>query len=279
MDFSNNRERLARRKLMTLMNLLFIGDVVGKGGRDALAAMVPELRREFNCCFCIANGENSAAGVGLSAKCVTTLSNHVDVITSGDHVWDQKNFEIEIRQFNNVLRPANFSTLQPGRGFGVFRNKGGGEVAVINLLGRIFVRESAYCPFETADNILKQLPPQIKTIIVDFHAEATSEKAAMAHFLDGRVTAVLGTHTHVQTADAKILPGGTAFMSDVGMTGAEHSILGREVEAVIHKFRTGMPVRLPVVETGIRLDAAVISYDMSTGRATAIKPISRLAGF
>ncbi|MDD3118350.1 MAG: TIGR00282 family metallophosphoesterase [Victivallales bacterium] len=260
------------------MNLLFIGDVVGKGGRKALAEQVPELRREFNCSFCIANGENSAAGVGLSTSCVADLSNYVDVITSGDHVWDQKNFEREIRQFSQVLRPANFSAMQPGRGFGVFRNKGGGEVAVINLLGKVFVRESAYCPFETVDRILQQLPPMIKTIVVDFHAEATSEKAAMGHFLDGRVTAVLGTHTHVQTADAKILPGGTAFISDVGMTGAEYSILGREVEAVIHKFRTGMPMRLPVVEKGIRLDAVVISYDMNTGKATAIHPVSRMSG-
>ena len=260
------------------MNLLFIGDVVGKGGRAALAALVPELRREFNCSFCVANGENSAAGVGLSASCVTEISNYVDVITSGDHIWDQKNFENEIRQFNNVLRPANLSSLQPGRGFAVFRNKGGGEVAVINLLGRIFVRESAYCPFETADEILKQLPPQVKTILVDFHAEATSEKAALAHYLDGRVTAVLGTHTHVQTADAKILPGGTAFISDVGMTGAEYSVLGREVEAVIRKFRTGMPVRLPVAEKDIRLDAAVVSYDINTGRATAIRAVSRMSG-
>jgi len=200
----------------------------------------------------------------------------VDVITAGDHVWDQKEFENEIRQMSNVLRPANFSPLQPGRGWGVFRNAGGGDLAVINLLGKIFMRESAYCPFEAVEKILAEIPKNIKTIFVDLHAEATSEKAAMARFLDGRVTAVLGTHTHVQTADAQVLPGGTAFVSDVGMTGAACSILGREVEAVIRKFRTGMPTRLPVVETGIRLDAAIVTYDLNTGRASAIKTVSRM---
>ena len=176
-----------------------------------------------------------------------------------------------------MLRPANLNPVQPGRGFGVFRNPGGGEIAVINLLGKVFVRESAYCPFETAEKVLKEIPASVKCIIVDFHAEATSEKAAMAHFLNGKVTAVLGTHTHVQTADAKVLSGGTAFISDAGMTGAECSILGRDVQAVVDKFRSGMPKALPVVETGIRLDAVVVSYDHLTGRATAIKNISRMS--
>lgn len=259
------------------MNILFIGDIVGKGGRKAVIEMVPELRREFNCSFCVANAENIAAGAGIAAKCLKELNGLIDVVTTGDHVWDQKNFEQEINLFNNVLRPANLSNRQPGRGYGVFRNQGGGEVAVINLLGRVFVKDSAYCPFETAEKILTQIPGNVKCIIVDFHAEATSEKAAMAHFLNGKVTAVIGTHTHVQTADAKVLSGGTAFISDAGMTGAEHSILGREVDAVVDKFRSGMPRRLPVVENGIRLDAAIISYDLNSGRATAIKNISRMS--
>ena len=257
------------------MNLLFIGDIVGKGGRKAVLELAPELRREFNCSFCVA--ENIAAGAGLAAKCLKEIADVVNVFTTGDHVWDQKPFEQEIVQLENVLRPANFSTLQPGRGWRVYRNPGGGEIAVINLLGKVFVRESAYCPFETAEKVLKEIPASVKCIIVDFHAEATSEKAAMAHFLNGKVTAVLGTHTHVQTADAKVLPGGTAFISDVGMTGAECSILGRDVQAVVDKFRSGMPKALPVVETGIRLDAVVVSYDHLTGRATAIKNISRMS--
>ncbi len=256
------------------MKLLFIGDIVGKGGRRAVKNLVPGLRRKYNCSFCIANAENIANGVGMAASCIRDLQGCVEVFTSGDHVWDQKNWENEVKQFDNVLRPANLSSRQPGRGWNIFRNPAGGELAVINLQGKVFMKESANCPFETVENILKQIPGNVKSIVVDLHAEATSEMAAMAYFLDGKVTAVVGTHTHVQTADAKILPGGTALISDVGMTGAEHSILGREVDAVVEKFRSGMPRRLPVVETGIRLDAVVITYDHSSGRASAIENIS-----
>ena len=259
------------------MNILFVGDIVGKGGRLAVLEQIPELRREYNCAFCVANAENVAAGAGLTAKCVRELADQTDVITTGDHVWDQKGFDVEIRSLPNVLRPANLSSLQPGKGCAVFRNKAGGEVAVINLLGKIFVKESAYCPFETVERLLTELPPRIKTIIIDFHAEATSEKIAMGHFLDGKVTAVVGTHTPVQTADNKILPNGTAFISDVGMTGAEHSVLGRDIDAVLRKFRTGMPGRLPVVEEGIRIDAVVVTYDINTGRASAIQRVSRMS--
>ena len=260
------------------MNLLFIGDIVGKGGRRAVRELVPDLRREFNCSFCIVNAENSAGGGGINAKCINDIHpEFADVITMGDHIWDQKEFENEITGFPAVLRPANLSKHQPGKGFGVFCNPGGGEVAVINLLGKIFMKESACCPFEKVEEVLAQIPKTVNTIIVDFHAEATSEKAAMAHFLDGRVTAVLGTHTHVQTADAKVLPGGTAFISDVGMVGSEDSVLGRKIESVINKFVSGMPKRLPVNEHDTRLDAVVVSYDMQTGKADSITNISRMA--
>lgn len=259
------------------MNLLFIGDIVGKGGRRAVQSLVPDLRKEFNCSFCIANAENSAGGGGINAKCINDIfPDFVDVITMGDHIWDQKEFELEIERFNAVLRPANLSKHQPGKGYGVFRNPGGGDVAVINLQGKIFMKESAYCPFEKVQEVLNSIPKNIKSIIVDFHAEATSEKAAMAHFLDGKVTAVLGTHTHVQTADAKILPEGTAFISDVGMVGSEASILGRTIDSVINKFVTGMPKRLPVNDHETRLDAVVVSYDMTTGKANSITNISRM---
>ncbi len=261
------------------MNLLFIGDVVGKGGRLAVKSLVPELRRQYNCSFVITNVENVAGGAGISASCLTDFAGVVDVYTSGDHVWDQKGFDEEIERFTNFLRPANYHKKQPGKGYDVFRNPGGGEIAVINLLGKVFMKESSSCPFETVETILAALPATVKTIIVDMHAEATSEKAAMAHFLDGRVTAVLGTHTHVQTADATVLPKGTAFISDVGMTGSFNSILGREIESVLRKFTSGMPQRLPVVEKDIRLDAVVISYDMNTGKASEIKNISVKAGF
>jgi metallophosphoesterase (TIGR00282 family) len=251
------------------MNLLFIGDVVGKGGRTAVNALVPELRRKYNAQFVIVNGENAAAGNGLSESCVTELLKSADVITSGDHTWDQKGFENEIKRFDRVIRPANFRSNQPGRGWGIFPNPATGSVAVIALCGKVFMKESAYCPFETVEKILSELPSNIKTIIVDFHAEATSEKIAMAEFLDGKVTAVFGTHTHVQTADARVLAGGTAAITDVGMVGADHSVLGRSVESVVKKFVSGMPVRLAVQETGkIRLDGVVLSYDPVTGRAT-----------
>lgn len=257
------------------MNLLFIGDVVGKGGRTAVNALVPELRSKYNAQFVIINGENAAAGNGLSESCVTELLKSADVITSGDHTWDQKGFENEIKRFDRVIRPANFRCNQPGRGWGIFPNPATGSVAVIALCGKVFMKESAYCPFETAEKILAEIPSSVKTVVVDFHAEATSEKIAMAEFLDGKVTAVFGTHTHVQTADARILANGTAAVTDVGMVGADHSVLGRKVEDVVKKFVSGMPVRLAVQETGkIRLDGAVLSYDPATGRANGCKTFS-----
>ena len=257
------------------MNLLFIGDIVGKGGRKAVKALVPGLNKQYYSSFCIANAENSAGGSGVTGKCINDLSEHVNVITLGDHLWDQKAFEVEIKGFNSVVRPANLNVKQPGKGYGVFRVPAGGEIAVINLMGKVFMRESAYCPFTEVDNILKAIPSYVNSIFVDFHAEATSEKIAMGRFLDGRVTAVMGTHTHVQTADSTILPGGTAYITDVGMVGAVESILGRSIEDVIYKFTTGMPSKLNVVESGkIRLDAVIISYDVNTGRATGIKPVS-----
>ena len=157
----------------------------------------------------------------------------------------------------------------------IVRNPVAGEIAVIALQGKVFMRDSAYCPFETAEKLLAQIPDSVKTVLVDFHAEATSEKIAMGYFLDGRVTAVIGTHTHVQTNDAKILPQGTAYMTDAGMVGAEYSVLGRKVEEVITKFRTGMPRRLPVAEGLIRLDGCIIDYDRISGKASSITPISR----
>jgi len=258
------------------MNILFIGDVVGKGGRKACKDLIPELRKKYNCSFVIANVENSANGSGTNTKCLKDLENVVDVFTLGDHAWDQKGFDKEITQFKNVLRPANFSDRQPGNGYCVVRNPASGEVAVISLVGKVFMRESAYCPFEKVDEILAKIPKTVKTIFVDMHCEATSEKAGMAHYLDGRVTAVLGTHTHVQTSDAKVLPGGTAFITDVGMVGGDYSVLGRTVESVVQKFKTSMPCRLPVEESNIRLDAVVVSYGLSDGKATAIQSVSMM---
>ena len=259
------------------MNILFIGDIVGKGGRQAVVNLVPEIKKEFNVQFVIANAENCAGGNGANLKCLEEMQGLVNVFTLGDHTWDQKGFESEITRIDNLVRPANFNNTQPGKGFGIFRNPAGGEVAVISLMGKVFMRDSAYCPFETVDKILtEKIPASVKTIFVDFHAEATSEKLAMGYFLDGRVTAVLGTHTHVQTNDGRILSNGTALMTDVGMVGGDTSVLGREVEDVLAKFTSGMPGRLNVVEKGlIRLDGAVVSYDYRSGKADKIVPISR----
>lgn len=257
------------------MKALFIGDIVGSGGRDAVRALVPELRRELNVQFVIANAENCAGGNGLTAKCAAEMAGAVDVFTAGDHVWDQKGFESEITTLPNVLRPANFSAKQPGRGWGVFPNPAGGSVAVIVLMGKVFMRESSYCPFETVDKILHELPSSVKNIFVDFHAEATSEKIAMGYFLEGRVTAVIGTHTHVPTADVCVLPGGTAYCSDAGMVGAARSVLGREVDDVLYKFTTGMPGRLRVAEGPVKFGAVLVEFDYTTGRAISASPVYR----
>ncbi|MBO4304085.1 MAG: YmdB family metallophosphoesterase [Lentisphaeria bacterium] len=254
-----------------LLKILFIGDVVGKGGRNAVKKLVPVLKDRYHASFVIVNAENSANGSGISRTCIDDMNTApVDVYTSGDHIWDQKNFEHEITTLPNVLRPANGSALQPGKGYGVFRNPAGGEVAVISLMGRVFMRESASCPFECAEKILQALPKTVKTVFVDFHGEATSEKAALAWMLDGKVTAVVGTHTHVQTADGRILPGGTAFLSDAGMTGSHDSVLGRKVGDVVKKFRTGMSARLEVAEEKIRMDYCVVTYELLSGRAVEI---------
>ena len=253
-----------------------IGDIVGKGGRRALRHLVPELRRQYQCHFCVANGENMAGGGGFNSKCLEELKGcGVDVFTSGDHVWDQREFVEQIDRFPQVLRPANVHADQPGRGWAIYPAAGGGEVGVINLLGRTFMNFPYDCPFRAAEAALAEIVKRTPIVMVDFHAEATSEKTAMARFLDGRVSAVLGTHTHVPTADEQILPGGTAFQCDVGMVGSRDSILGRAVEPVLHRFITGMPGHFTVVETDIRLQGTVFEVEPDGGRALRIERIVR----
>jgi metallophosphoesterase (TIGR00282 family) len=257
------------------MKLLFIGDIVGKGGRNAVRALAPALRAEYGCSFCIANGENMAGGGGMTQKCLTEMQGSgVDVFTGGDHIWDQREFVRDIENACNVLRPANVYPGQPGRGFGLFPLRDGGVVGVISLLGRVFMQQVCDCPFQAAERVLAEMVGKTDHIVVDFHAEATSEVIAMGRFLDGSVTAVLGTHTHVPTADEMILPGGTALQCDVGMVGARESVLGRAIEPVVQRFSTGMPARFTVVEKGIRLHATVVTAD-ERGRATGIERIVR----
>ena len=266
-----------REKERIILRILFVGDVVGHGGRRAVSKLIPGLLDEYNCDFCIVNGENMAGGNGMTHNCIQEISNcGIDVFTSGDHVWDQRGFSTEIINMPNVLRPANLPEEQPGRGFGIFTSrKNNYKVGVLNLLGRVFVGMSSNCPFAAAERIVAEMRKECKVIIVDMHAEATSEKIAMGRFLDGKVSAVLGTHTHVPTADQQIFPGKTAFISDVGMVGSRESILGRQIEPVLSKFRFGMPKRFTVNDADIRLHGVVISVDEKTGKASGIERVMR----
>ena len=254
------------------MNLLMIGDVMGRPGRRAVAALLPDLRQELALDLVVANGENLAAGRGLTEATAQELFDAgVDVITSGNHVWDQKEIIPVLDQEVAMLRPLNYPPGAPGRG--LLTQKG---VTVLNLQGRTFMPDID-CPFRAADTALSELP-QDAIVFVDMHAEATSEKQAMGRYLDGRVAAVVGTHTHVPTADARILPGGTAFVTDVGMAGPQESIIGNEIDSVIERFLTGMPTRLPVAEKSptVQLNAVLVEIDETTRRANSIARIDRV---
>ena len=254
---------------------MVIGDIVGSGGREAVKCFVPKLREEYSCAFCIANGENMASGSGFSKGPLEELRGcGVDVFTGGDHTWDQKDFEKEILDFPNVLRPANVPEVQPGRGYGIFEAADGTRVGVVSLIGRTFMKTPCDCPFAAADRIVNELQKDTPFIVIDFHAEATSDKIALGLFLDGRVSLLFGTHTHVPTADETGLKGGTAFQCDVGMVGARNSVLGRDPEMIIRRYLTGMPARFPVVNKGIRLNGTVVRLD-GKGRAIGIERVVR----
>jgi metallophosphoesterase (TIGR00282 family) len=252
------------------MKLLFIGDIVGKPGREIVSALVPKLRTERGIDFVIANGENSAAGAGITGSiCKSLLEAGVDVITLGDHVWDQKGFETEIISLDRVCRPANLPAACPGRDH-VIIEKNGFRLLVFTVLGRSFMGAKAECPFFCADALLLKLAGKFDGALVEIHAEATSEKQALGWHLDGRVTAVLGTHTHVATADGSLLRKQTAFMCDVGMTGPHESVLGREIEPVIGRFLDGMPRRFEVATGDNRLAAALVEFNPD-GRASHLE--------
>jgi len=254
-----------------MLKLLFIGDIVGRPGRDMVMERVPRLRKELALDFVIANAENVAAGAGITGKLAKSiLESGVDAITLGDHVWDQRGWETEIATMDQVCRPANLPKSNPGWDH-VIIEKRGFRVAMFTVLGRTFMGLKADCPFLCADRMIEQLRSQADAIVVEIHAEATSEKIALGWHLDGRVTAVLGTHTHVPTADACVLPKGTAFMCDVGMTGPYASVLGREVAPVVAKFIEGMPHRFEVAEGDVRLSGAVVEISASSARAKKIE--------
>jgi 2',3'-cyclic-nucleotide 2'-phosphodiesterase len=255
------------------VNILFIGDVVGKPGRQAVAALVPKLRREHALDLIIANGENAAHGAGLTEATAKELfAAGVDVLTTGDHVWDQKGSEQFIGAEPRVVRPVNFPPGTPGRGSTVVSVGDKASVAVVNVAGRVFMPASE-CPFRAAQAEVAKLRRQTSLIIVDVHAEATSEKVALGRFLDGTVSAVIGTHTHVATADEQVLPKGTAYLTDAGMCGPYDSVLGREVAPVIRRFVTQMPQKLEVATGGVALAGAVVEVEELTGLARGIRRV------
>ena len=255
------------------MRVLFIGDVVGKPGRQAVTKLVPQLRRDHEIDLVIANGENSAHGAGLTASTVNSLlESGVEVITSGDHVWDQKEIYQVIENEHRLLRPLNMPPSTPGRGTVVVHVHNKTRFAVVNLIGRVFMPH-ADCPFRAVEIEVVRLRKQTNLILVDIHAEATSEKIAMGRFLDGKVSAVIGTHTHVPTADEQVLPQGTAYITDVGMCGPYDSVLGRDTEAVLQRFLTQMPKRMEVATNRIALSAVVIDIDEYSGQSNAIKRV------
>jgi metallophosphoesterase (TIGR00282 family) len=269
------------------VKLLFIGDIVGQPGRRAVAELLPKLRQEHHLDFVIANGENSAGGSGITPKTADEIfSAGVDVITSGDHLWDQKEVMELLQNEKRFLRPLNYPPGTPGRGSGVFgcsvrpvaelsshKLDATLQIAVLNAQGRTFMPPLEN-PFLLTLDEVKRLREQTKIIFVDFHAEATSEKIAFARMLDGQVSAVVGTHTHVQTADEQIFPGGTAYLTDAGFTGPHESVLGREIEPVLKRFLTNMPQRFEVEKNNVLLHGAVIEIDDASGKALKIQRVS-----
>jgi metallophosphoesterase (TIGR00282 family) len=252
------------------MLILAIGDVIGKPGRQAVHDLVPDLRKEYGIDLVIANGENAAGGFGLTvATMQELLDDGVDVITSGNHIWAQKEIIPYLDEDVPVLRPLNYPPGVPGRGY-LRKN----NVMVVNLIGRTFMT-SYDCPFRTMDKLLEGLASRPRVIVVDFHAEATSEKVALGRYLDGRVSAVLGTHTHVGTIDTRILPGGTAYVTDIGMTGPDDSVIGDDVDAVIQRFLTMLPHHLSVGKGQPVFTAIMVEVDDKSGKASSIERITR----
>ncbi len=257
-----------------MIRVLFIGDIVGKPGRKVLSSLLPSLKEKYKPSIIIANGENAAGGFGITPDVADEIfSIGVDVITSGNHIWDKKEIVEYLDRERRILRPANYPDSSPGKGSIILKIEGGERIAVVNLQGRVFM-DSIDCPFRIAVKEIEKISSEARIIIVDFHAEATSEKAAMGWFLDGRVSAVVGTHTHVQTADERILSERTAFITDVGMVGSLNSVIGLEKEAVIKRFLTNMPQKFEPATKQLKLDGVIIDIDNITGCAINIERLT-----
>jgi metallophosphoesterase (TIGR00282 family) len=254
------------------MNILFVADVFGSAGSRAVRDRLPGLREELSVDFCVVNGENAADGRGLTPKLADRLlAAGADVVTLGNHTWARAEIVDYLAASDRVIRPANLGTGRPGRGLAVAPAADGTPVAVVNLLGWLFL-DVPVTPFELLDELVEEARRLAPVVVVDFHAEATSEKIAVARLLDGRVTAVIGTHTHVQTNDARVLPGGTAAITDAGMTGPHDSVIGVEAELAIRRMRTGMPVRFQPASGDIRIEGVLVECG-ADGRATACQPV------
>lgn len=258
------------------MRLLFIADIVGQPGRRAVQHFIPQLRRRENLDVVIANGENSAGGSGITKRTADEIfAAGADVITSGDHLWDQKEVVELLENEKRFVRPLNYPPGIPGQGSVMVQKPGLPPLAVINLQGRTFMQPLEN-PFHAIEAEVSRLRQLTRLIFIDFHAEATSEKIALARMLDGRVSAVVGTHTHVQTADEQIFPGGTAFLCDGGFTGPHESVIGREIEPIIARFMTNMPQRFEVAKDRVLMQGALVEIDNLSGRATSIQRVSEL---
>ena len=257
--------------------ILFIGDIVGHPGRRIVKELLPGLVGEYSPELVLANAENAAGGFGITPPLVEELLDlGIAVLTSGNHIWDKKEIfpYLSDHADGRLLRPANYPGTAPGHGLYLGKTRAGLDYAVLNLQGRVFM-PSIDCPFRTADALLEKIPPEVRIRIVDIHAEATSEKRAIGWYLDGRVTAVLGTHTHIPTADETVQPKGTAYITDLGMTGPYDSVIGIEKQPIIQKFLNQIPARFEVARGDVRLSAVLIEADMETGHALAIQRILR----
>jgi len=253
------------------MNILCIGDIVGKAGREVLENKLPEIKKRHKIDLTIANAENIAGGSGITPRTANQLFRlGCDVLTLGDHVWDRTEGVSYLEETENILRPANFPEGNPGKGSLIFTTKEGKKVGIINLLGRVFIRYNINCPFLAFRDLVSQLKQETNIIVVDFHAEATSEKIAFGHYADGQVSAVVGSHTHVQTADETILPKGTAYITDLGMTGPFDSVIGQNKDKIIRRFLTSIPERFEVAKGDPRINGAVLEIDDNTGLACKI---------
>jgi metallophosphoesterase (TIGR00282 family) len=256
-----------------MLNVLFLGDIVGEPGRNAVIARLPELKQKYSLDFIVVNGENAAGGRGITGKItIDLLRAGASVITTGDHIWDQKDIIAFLALEPRLLRPLNYPLGAPGSG-AIVLETAKGKIGVINVQARTFMQPILENPFRALATAVAEMRAETKVIVVDVHGETTSEKIAIGRFLDGKVSAVIGTHTHVQTADEQIFPGGTAFLCDAGMCGPVNSILGRAIDPIVNRFASNMPAAFPVAGGEVRLRGAVVEIDEATGRAASIRRV------